>query len=60
MAPVGPRKRAERHAADHAVRAGDVGGGEAPNAIRPREGPNNRYLSRLLYLGAMAHSEYPS
>lgn len=29
---------------------GRISKGEAPNAIRPREGPNNRYLRRLLYL----------
>jgi hypothetical protein len=43
-----PRKPVERcrgdlrsgDAPDDALRAREVGGGEAPNAIRPREGPN--------------------
>ena len=36
---------------------GRISKGEAPNATGSREGPNNRYLRRLLYLGAMAQSE---
>lgn len=42
------------HSTGGKERLGRISKGEAPNAIRPREGPNNRYLRRLPYLGAMA------
>ncbi len=42
------------HSSGGKERLGRISKGEAPNATRPKEEPNNRYLRRLLYLGAMA------
>jgi hypothetical protein len=43
-----PRKRAERHTAKHALRCGDVGGGEAPNASGPRERRRARHAAQRI------------